>query len=146
MSGFKISVSINSDIFHAWEYYFNQINGWWPEEFHTSPKTKRFRIDTFIGGKVYEDFGEGCGLVWGEVIGVDYPHSLQVKGYLTRDFGGPGMTFEKFSFQPENSGSIVTYNLDCIGDLPEKIVTSLKKGWQEILGKHFKAYCEKREK
>lgn len=145
MSGFKISVAINSDIYHAWEYYFNQINGWWPKDYYTSPHTKRFIIETVIGGKIYEDHGEGCGLIWGEVIGVEYPNSLLVKGYLTKEFGGPTITFEKYSFIPTDSGSEISYSIDFIMPIAEKSVTSLREGWTDILQKHFKNYCSDRE-
>ena len=146
MAGFDLQVKIDADLYHAWEYYFNQINGWWPKDFHTSPKTKRFRVDTFIGGKIYEDYGEGCGLLWGEVIGVDYPYSLQIKGYLPKESGGPGTTFEKYSFIPENGGTIVKYEMDCLGNVSQQSINTLKNNWKMLLERHFLPYCEKREK
>ncbi len=142
---FTISANIGSDVFHAWEYYFNQINGWWPKEFFTSSKTKRFVIETVIGGKLYEDHGEGCGLIWGEVLGVDYPNSLQLKGFLTREFGGPVFTYEKFTFLPENGGSKITYQVDFIGKIDQERMDALKQSWTELLQTHFVNYCKDRE-
>lgn len=145
MKGFSVEVVIEADVHHAWEYYFNQINGWWPKEFFTSSKSKRFIIDTFIGGKVYEDHGEGCGLVWGDIIGVDYPSSLQIRGHLTREFGGPTLTFEKFTFIPHDQGAKVRYEIEFVGPIETKSISSLQNGWEDLLQRHFKSYCKKKE-
>jgi len=144
MATITVSTEVKVDLYHAWEYYFNQINGWWPNEYFTSSKTKRFIIDTFIGGKVYEDHAEGGGLVWGDVIGVDYPHVLQIRGNLTREFGGPAITYEKFSFESIESSTRLTYTMDVIGDMSERSIHSLRDGWKVLLQQHFKEYCDKR--
>ncbi|MEL6122838.1 MAG: hypothetical protein AAFR14_03880 [Bacteroidota bacterium] len=143
MSHVEVAVTVQHDPSHAWEYYCNQTNLWWPAAMHTDPRTKRFTIDTYIGGKVYEDFGEGGGLIWAEVIGVDYTRSLQLKGHLTRQFGGPVITFERFDFCPNDDGSTtLTYRMDIVGDMAEAGIKSLQDGWTDILTKHFKAYCD----
>ncbi len=145
MSSIIVSTDVEVDIYHAWEYYFNQISSWWPKEYYTSVKTKRFIIDTFIGGKAYEDHGEGGGLVWGDVIGVDYPNGLQLKGNLTREFGGPATTYEKISFEEIVGGTRVTYTADFVGTSTERSIKSLNEGWLELLKKHFKSYCANKE-
>lgn len=144
MNSFTVTTEVPMDSSHAWEYYFNQISSWWPKEYHTSQKTKRFIIDTFIGGKAYEDHGEGGGLIWADVIGVDYPHALQMRGNLTKEFGGPSLSFEKITFETVEGGCQVTYSADFIGNVTERSIKSLKDGWIELLKVHFKGYCEER--
>jgi len=145
MKNIRVSTLIALDQAHTWEYYFNQISGWWPDEFFTSPKTRRFIIQTMIGGKAYEDFGEGEGLVWGEVIGVEYPNSLQIRGNLTKDFGGPVITFEKFSLDPTDKGQTkFTYTCDFVGEIADKAVKSLEDGWKDLIQQRFAAYCKEK--
>lgn len=141
MSSISVEIVVPVNIAHAWEYYFNQVNSWWSKDYHTSPKTKRFIIQAYIGGKVFEDFGEGDGLIWGEVIGADYLHSLDIKGNLTRSFGGPAITFEKFLFEKVETGTKVTYTMDLIGDINDTTIASLKSGWEEILKQKYYRYC-----
>lgn len=145
MSSIEVSVVVPHDKSHAWEYYFNQINGWWSSDFYTSPRTKRFIVDTYIGGKAYEDYGEGGGLVWGDVIGVDYTNSLHIRGTLYKEYGGPAITLEKFSFVEEGDTTIVTYSCDFVGEVTESAINSLKKGWKSIFNDHYKKYCLERE-
>ena len=145
MKQIKVSTLIALDQAHTWEYYFNQINSWWPREFFTSPKTLRFIIQTKIGGKAYEDFGEGEGLVWGEVIGVDYPNSLQIRGNLTKDFGGPVITYEKFALDPVDTGQTkFIYTCDFVGQIADKAVKSREDGWIDLIQVRFAAYCKER--
>lgn len=145
MKSFQVQVVVEHDKAHAWEFFFNQTNGWWSETMYTSEKTERFTIDTYIGGKAYEDFGEGSGLIWGEVIGVDYTNWLEMRGNLTREFGGPAITFERFEFVQDSYGhTTITYTLDLIGEASDKSVSSLKKGWEDILNNHYRPYCKDR--
>lgn len=147
VSDIKIEVTVPVNAAHSWEYFFNQVNGWWPKEFFTSTKTRRFMFETYVGGKVYEDFGEGDGLVWAHVIGNDYLHSLEMKGFLTRRFGGPAITFEKFSFEENQEGSTnIIYTMDILGNVDKKTRSSLHEGWQKLLGEHFITYCKNRDR
>lgn len=145
MGSFSVSTDVKKDVHHAWEFYFNQISSWWPKEYYTSPRTKRFIIDTCVGGKAYEDYGEGGGLVWGDVIGVDYPRTLQMRGNLTKEFGGPVISFEKFLFEETEDGTRLTYSVDFVGTINERSIKSLKDGWKDLLQHHFKEYCANRE-
>lgn len=145
MKSFEVSVVVPHDKAHAWEYYFNQTNSWWSKDFHTSPSTKRFTIDTYIGGHIYENYGEGGGLIWGDIIGVKYDNWLLIRGNLSREFGGPAITMEKFTFEENGDGTKVIYTCDFIGDVKEKSVKSLYEGWKDILHVHYKNYCIARE-
>jgi hypothetical protein len=136
-----VEVVVPVNVAHAWEYYFNQVNSWWSKDYFTSPKTKRFHIETFVGGRVYEDFGEGDGLIWGEIIGADYMHSIDIKGNLLKSFGGPAISFERFSFEKDPDGTKLTYTMDLIGHYTDQSVASLKKGWEEILLTRYYNYC-----
>ena len=126
----EISVEVPLNVAHAWEYFFNQVNSWWPKSFFTSTKTKRFHIEDFVDGKIYEDFGEGDGLIWGHVNGGEY-----------KKVGGPAITFEKFTFIKNSSGTSLTYSLDMIGNADSSTIHSLEEGWTEILKKHYYMYC-----
>jgi len=140
--GILISCTVNKPIKEAWDAYFDHLDKWWSKGMYTSPKTQRFVIETKLGGLVFEDYGEGEGLVWGTVIGVDKPHSLQIKGTLARQFGGPATTIEKISFVEESGKTEVSYHLDFVGSVDQKTRKSLAEGWKMILTDHYKPYCE----
>lgn len=136
------SCIVNKSITLAWEAYFTHLGHWWSKDMFTSPKTKRFVIEPKLGGLVYEDYGGSEGLVWGTVIGVDKPHSLLIKGTLSRQFGGPATTIEELSFEEIDGKTKVSYHLDFVGVVDDKTRNSLAEGWQMILNDLYKPYCE----
>jgi len=142
MSNFVLEYTIGLPKAIVWDNFFNKINRWWTSDFYTNPRTKLFIIDTVLGGKMYEHFGEGEGLIWGDVIGVDCPNSLQVRGMLSGEFGGPAMSFEKFKFEEEDNKTKLTYSAEFIGDVNEKTLESLKTGWVTIFKDYFIPFCK----
>ncbi len=143
MKSFKLEYRLDKSKEQVWEAFFNELNQWWTSDFHTNSRTKSFHIETKLGGKMYEDFGGGKGLVWGEVIGVDYPRSLQVRGMLSGEFGGPALSYEKFTFDEEAGTTTLTYRVEFIGDITEKSLKSLESGWKTIFADYFIPFCTK---
>lgn len=143
MKSFKLEYRLEKAKEQVWEAFFNQLNQWWTSDFYTNSRTKSFHIETKLGGKMYEDFGEGEGLVWGEVIGVDYPRSLQIRGMLSGEFGGPALSYEKFTFEEEAGKTTLTYRVEFIGDITEKSLKSLESGWKTIFEDYFIPFCMK---
>ena len=56
---------------------------WWSKEFYTSPKTKGFHMEAKLGGKMYEDWGNGAGVIWYEVFAIDSSVPLHRLGKRT---------------------------------------------------------------
>jgi len=140
--GLKVECIISQNISKAWDAYMTDNAKWWPKDMYTSPKTKRFVVEKKLGGLLYEDFGEGEGLVWGSIIGLDKPNTILIKGTLAKEFGGPATTIEKIGFQQDGENTKVSYHIDFVGVVDEKTKNSLAEGWQMILDKYYKPYCE----
>jgi len=142
MSHIQLSYQIDLTKEQLWDCLFNRLNEWWSKDFYTNPKTKQFVIETKLNGKMYEDFGEGEGLIWGDVIGVDRPNSLLVRGMLSGEFGGPTISFEKFSLAENDGQTTLTYTVEFIGDIQEKTISSLTTGWEQIFGNYLIPFCK----
>lgn len=143
MNSFELVYTIDLPAETVWQKYFDEIDQWWTADFHTSPRTKQFKIEAYLGGKLYEDFGNGEGLVWGEVIGVDKPKSLQIRGMLSGEFGGPALSYEKYSFEEENGQTTLRFKTEFVGGVEEKTLKSLDSGWKTIFTDYFIPYCVK---
>ncbi len=48
----------------VWKALVNGTTFWWPKSFYTGPKTRGFHIEARLDGKVYEDYGDGAGVIW----------------------------------------------------------------------------------
>jgi len=139
----EASSKVNIPINQAWETYIDDLEKWWPASMYTSPETKQFVMEKKLGGLIYEDHGDGCGLVWGTIIGMRKPYQLLIKGTLSKEFGGPATTIEKVSFTEAEGSTEVTYRIDFVGVVDHKTKLSLRDGWKMILQEHYKPYCEK---
>ncbi len=142
MSQFSLTYDIDLAKSKVWEKLFDQVDQWWSKDFYTNPKTASFIIESTVGGKMYEDFGNGEGLIWGDVIGVDRPNSLLIRGMLSGEFGGPTFSFEKFLLTEENEQTTLTYSVEFINEVSEKTIKSLADGWETIFKDHFLPFCK----
>jgi len=143
MNSFELTYTIERAVEVVWEKFFDEIHQWWSSDFYTNSKTKEFTIEMKLGGKMFEDFGDGEGLVWAEVIGIDKPTSLQVRGMLSGEFGGPAISYEKFSFTDLGGHTRLVYKAEFIGNVDEKTLESLKSGWKTIFNDYFIPFCKK---
>jgi len=140
---YQVEVPIAASKEKVWEAFTEKINEWWSSDYYTSTRTIAFHIESKLGGKMFEDFGNGEGLVWANVIGVDKPNVLQMKGDLSPDFGGPAVSFVKITFTEEDGITRVQYSESMLGLVDQKTANSLSSGWVKILTEGLKRYVEK---
>ncbi len=138
----KLETNIAADIHRVWDCLVNQTTQWWKADFYTSTKTKGFQIEARIGGKVYEDFGNGEGLVWSEVIGVDSPKTLHMKGLLSPDFGGPAISYTTIELKPDEKETRFSLTDTYFGMITEDTLVQIESGWRMIYAEAFKYYVE----
>lgn len=139
----EIEVILNAKVNEVWKAFTEDIHHWWSKDFYTSPKTQSFKLETNLGGKMYEDMGEGEGLVWANVVGVNKPNSLQLKGMLSPEFGGPAISFTKFTFESKDGGTLFKMTDTLMGAVDERTKKSLQEGWEMIFKDSFRNYVEK---
>ena len=140
----KVEVTINADINIVWKCLINETTNWWSKDFYTNPKTKGFHIDSRIGGRVFEDFGNGEGLSWAEIIGLDSPNSILMKGFLAPDFGGPAISYISIQLSSNGTGTNFKLTDTLFGAVNEGSASQIEAGWRMIYEEAFKTYVEAR--
>jgi len=98
----------------VWQALTQEINQWWKKDFNHHSKTTNFVLESRLGGLMYEDAEKNEGLVWASVIALDAPHSLQLKGHLSPDHGGPAISFTKIELVENGKKSTVLKLSDTI--------------------------------
>ncbi|WED64776.1 SRPBCC domain-containing protein [Synoicihabitans lomoniglobus] len=133
----EVSLEFN---FHApvervWEALIADVGQWWPSSFYTSERTQRFYLEPKLGGVMGEDFGDGEGLVWYRVIGLDRPRSLMLSGYLLPPWAGPALSLVRIELTAVNAHETkMTFMDSTFGKMTD---CSTAEGWQQIFGDHF---------
>lgn len=65
----------------VWEGFTRGVHLWWPKDFYATESPKRIVFEVKPGGRLYEDAGDGNGLVWYSVIAVDAPNAITLSGF-----------------------------------------------------------------
>lgn len=126
----------------VWTALTEQTAEWWLDEFLVHPKTGRIAIETKLGGLMYEDTGQGEGMVWAHVIGIEIPHLIQLKGLLTPAFGGPAVSFLQIELQAEDQFCRVRLIDDLLGEMSSELPSLLEVRWKRLLEEGLKAFVE----
>lgn len=138
----QFEVPIRAHLRSVWKGLVDETTQWWAKDFYTNQRTKGFYIEPKVGGRMFEDFGENEGLLWAEVIGVDSPNSIQMKGLLTPDFGGPAISFVKLSLKQQGSETLLNVSDALFGAVNEGTAKQVEAGWRMIYEQAFKGYME----
>jgi uncharacterized protein YndB with AHSA1/START domain len=69
----ELEIPIEAPIERVWKALVAETAKWWRRDFYTSNEAKRFVIEPVLGGRMYEDWGDGAGVVWATVNAVKAP-------------------------------------------------------------------------
>ncbi len=141
----ELEIPIKADIGFVWNCLLEDMGIWWRKDFYTSPKTESFIIEPFVGGRMYEDYGGGNGLLWANVMVLDAPHNLEWKGHLSPSFGGPAITFMKLSLTEREGVTILSVKDTTFGNVTENSKDQLTSGWEMLFEDTFKKYVESKK-
>ena len=59
-----MEIPINAPRARVWKALVEETTFWWPASFYTGPKARGLHIEPKLGGRMYEDWGKGAGVVW----------------------------------------------------------------------------------
>jgi DNA-binding transcriptional ArsR family regulator/uncharacterized protein YndB with AHSA1/START domain len=141
-SRIELEVNIAAPPQRVWDALVNETTHWWRKDFYTKP-SRGFHIEPRIGGRMYEDRGDGNGLIWANVVGVDAPESIQFVGHLTPQFGGPAHTIFQFTVKAAGAGSVVKISDTIFGNISESLGQTMQEGWKMLFEDALKKYVEK---
>ena len=126
----------------VWKVLTRDTPGWWPRDFCIAPtRTKAFRIELKLGGRMFEDWGKGNGLVWWTINSLDAEnHTFQGLGYE----GGCICNCVRFSLQATRKKTNLHITEQIWGDLPDHVVQNHTEGWTTLFRDGLKVYLEKK--
>jgi DNA-binding transcriptional ArsR family regulator len=122
----------------VWKALTEDITFWWPRNFYTKSDAKSFHLEPKLGGRMYEDWGGGQGLVWYNVFGLDTPNSIALQGFMGAGYG-PACTILELTLAEMDGITTLKLVDSTIGktDSCEK-----ESGWKELFHGSFVPYVE----
>ncbi len=124
----------------VWEGFTRELQAWWPKDFYATESPRRMVFEVKPGGRLYEDAGNGNGLVWYQVIALDAPRALTLAGFIAPPFGGPATSLLRVEFSANGqAGTLMEVTDSTFGCLDE---STTAEGWRTLFEDGFKAWIE----
>ena len=142
----EVEVTINASPARVWRALVSETPTWWHPEFYTIAEPRKFILEPRLGGRAYEDGGDGTGLTWFTIVGVAPEKSLHLVGHLFPGWGGPAVSMVKIILEPEDAaGSATRVKLRdaLIGDVTDKTAGTMREGWTMLLADALKPHVER---
>jgi uncharacterized protein YndB with AHSA1/START domain len=138
----ELEVRIRAQPQRVWKALVDETSRWWHKDFYTSQEAKGFVIEAKLGGRMYEDWGNGAGQIWYTVTGVEPPRSLSLLGHLTPAFGGPAISMLQLNLKDEGGRTVLHLADTIAGKVNEDKPEFIREGWKTLFEDCLKTYVE----
>ena len=138
----ELEVRISARPERVWRALVEETGRWWHKDFYAGSASKGFILEPRLGGRMYEDWGNGAGAIWYLVTEIDPPRSLGLSGHMPAAFGGPATSLLRLVLRPEGDDTILQLTDSELRKVTEKAKASLEGGWRTLFGelkKHVEA-------
>ncbi len=139
----KLEITVRADPARVWAALTDEITHWWRKDYYTNPATKRFVLEPKVGGRMYEDWGEGAGLLWYTVVAIEPGKSLRLAGHLFPEYGGPSSSLLTLTLESKGKATILKLEDSRFGRVGTES-GSLEEGWRGLFEEALKAYVERK--
>ena len=126
----------------VWRALVEETSSWWHRDFYAGRDPVGFHFEPRLGGRMWEDWGDGQGLVWATVIGVRREELLQLSGLLDASFGGPAGLISTWKLTPDGTETVVRFEETTWGAASEATRKSLDVGWHFLIERCLKTWIE----
>ncbi len=140
----QMEIPIGGGVAAVWQALTDDIGAWWPEEFYAGgePAKRRYHLEAKPGGRMYEEWEGGGGVLWGTVVAVDPARRLQVMGSTFPNWGGPSFWFGTWELEADGVGTILRFSESTVGRISATRAAETEKGWRFVFGDALKAHVE----
>lgn len=115
ISKVALKIPIKASRKEVWKAIVEDMPLWWRKDFYASPRTKRFVLEPILGGKMYEDAGDGTGLTWYTVWGIEPQKYLYLVGHLTPAFGVPATSVLEITLTDDGKNTVLELSDGILG-------------------------------
>jgi uncharacterized protein YndB with AHSA1/START domain len=140
--GVELEVTIDATRERVWKAVLEETTHWWRRDFCVSPDAKAFRIEPRVGGRMFEDWGNDAGVLWGTVLLLDPLSTLELLCHTTPRFGGPRMSMLRLSLTTRGAATILAISDTVTGRTDDRTAGHLDEGWRALFGDALKSWVE----
>jgi DNA-binding transcriptional ArsR family regulator/uncharacterized protein YndB with AHSA1/START domain len=106
-----------------------RMGEWWP---HTFREGASVHLEPRVGGRFWEDWGDGDGALYATVTGIRRPERLACSGPM--GMSGPVAGVFALDLEERPDGTLVRLSHHALGSIDDDTRASYEHGWVEVLG------------
>lgn len=141
-----VEVQIDASRESVWDALTSRATDWWHRDFYTGKAPRGFVFEARLGGRVYEDWGEGEGAVWYTVVALRRGESLSLAGTVACGATGLETIFDTITLVERRGGTLLRMQSRAMGVLSDDFGTQTEEGWKLLFGTCLKNFVEKGER
>lgn len=138
----KCDFFYSADITAVWKYLTEDLTLWWDKDHFSNPLSTKMILELFPGGRMLETDENGNGILWYNVISVEYLKQIDLHGTLFPKFGGPAHSFMSLAFTKLPQGTTLEITDIYTGNLDDRMREGIADGWKSIFDVAFRKYIE----
>lgn len=139
----ELEIDINATPERVWAALTEDISQWWPAEFYAGGEDgkRSYVLEAHPGGRMFEQWDAGGGVLWGNVVLVEPNVCLKVLGNVFPNWGGPTEWYGTWELTAQDNGTRLKYSESDVGRIADSGVGEKIKGWT-FLWDTMKAFVE----
>jgi len=137
-------ITIEAAPARVFEALTTEVQAWWGAPYLISEKTKVLILEPKLGGRFYEDWGDGQGGLWGTVTQVRKDEVLEITGPI--GMGGPVHAVIRYILEAKGATTLLKFSHRAIGQFDDNTLGGYTAGWNDLLAVRLKSWVEKGER
>lgn len=122
-----------------------EVSAWWGMPHMYSEKSARdIVLEPRVGGRLYEDWGDGEGVLYATVSIARRPEWIRLSGPI--GIGGAVAGVVDIKLSPRGQETVVRLSHRVVGEVTEETESSYDQGWKSLLRERLKPYVERGER
>lgn len=146
IASLQVEVRIAATTEAVWRALTDDLAQWWPRSFYCGSSsrpdaTSTIHLEAWPGGRMWEDWGNGEGLLWGTIQNLVIGQRLEFVGHVGTAWGGPSTLSGAYVLEADGDGTRLQLLESSFGFVPDTTVADKHTGWTFLLG-NLKAHLE----
>ena len=137
----QLEIRIKATTSEVWNALVDDIAQWWPRQAYMT-KAKRLSFEPHVGGRVFEDIGDGTGGIWWHVHAIETGAYVVLLGHIWPGQGGPATSIAKLTLEERRGQTLLQIHDSMFGRLTDDRIASIKHGWEGLFAQGLKPYIE----
>lgn len=138
-----LEIEIDAPRERVWKALVAETGLWWRKDFYVQASARGMVFEDRIGGRLFEDWGEGSGVVWGTVFAFDRGRSFDLVTQSSLAFGGPRTSMLRVELSDRGQRTTLKLTDSIQGRIDDDGANSLHEGWTLLFAEGLKPYVER---